>query len=156
MATTVSPFADVHAEHAALLRHVEDLRIGADALSSASGHDAFEFIDDSWRFLTDRLIPHATEEERTIYAAFADVTGSPEASRLLSMDHEAIAELVRELGVLRRAAADRVDLPEDVIRGLRRVLYGLYAALRIHFTKEEAVVLPTLERATRRSERTIG
>lgn len=144
MRTTTEVFGDVRAEHAALLPHVEALRVAAEAMSLPSGRDAFEFVDEAWRFLSGHLLEHAAAEERTLYVAFTEATESSAATQLLSMDHAAITRLVTELATLRRAAADHDVLPEELVRGLRRVLYGLYALIQTHFDKEEAVVLPTL------------
>ena len=145
MTTTTSVFEEVRDEHRHLRPHVEGLRLAADALQGAAGRDAFELVDESWRFLSEHLLPHARAEEHSIYRAFTDAAKSKLPSRLLTMDHEAIGALVEELGALRRAAADHETLPEDVARSLRRVLYGLHALVGGHFEKEEAVVLPTLE-----------
>jgi hypothetical protein len=40
-------------------------------------------------------------------------------------------------------AADRRD--ERQVKTLRRILYGLYALVKVHFAKEEEIYLPLLE-----------
>lgn len=143
--TTVTMFQEVREEHRKLRPHVEGLRLAADAVRKNAGRDGFELVDESWRFLSEHLLPHAKAEEHSIYRSFTTATSSPAATRLLTMDHEAIVALVEELGGLRRAAADHDTLPDEVARSLRRVLYGLHALVVAHFDKEEAVVLATLE-----------
>jgi hemerythrin-like domain-containing protein len=132
-------------EHAELRPHVEGLRVAGDAVALPSARDAFELVNDAWRFVSEHLLVHAEAEERTLYPAFAKATGSPEAGRLMTIDHEAIHQLAAELGVLRRALADHDTIGRDLADDLRRVLYGLYALVRCHFDKEEAVMLPVLE-----------
>ena len=145
MHTMTDTLEEVRREHRRLAAHVEALKVAADAVHRTPGRDTFELVDESWRFVSEHLLHHARTEERTIYVALTDALGTPAATRLLTIDHEAITELVGELGTLRRAAADHDTIPDDVARSLRRVLYGLYALIRTHFAKEEEVVLGILE-----------
>ncbi len=61
----------------------------------------------------------------------------------MSRDHVEVGRYIDELAALREELADR---PTSVqIESLRRVLYGVYALLKVHFAKEEEVYLPILD-----------
>ncbi len=64
------------------------------------------------------------------------VLGGADATGAMSRTH---AEIEHQVGRVRRLLADldeRHREPEDVVE-LRRVLYGLYAVLRLHNAQEE-------------------
>jgi iron-sulfur cluster repair protein YtfE (RIC family) len=62
----------------------------------------------------------------------------------MSQDHAAIGQLVDELATLRQEiGSGRLD--HSGKRSLRRVLYGLYALIHVHFAKEEEIYLPLLD-----------
>jgi cyclophilin family peptidyl-prolyl cis-trans isomerase len=73
-----------------------------------------------------------------------NLMGAPEATATMSRDHAAFGRLVEELGAL-QAQMDGASLRETQEKALRRVLYGLYAVVKIHFAKEEEVYLPILD-----------
>jgi hypothetical protein len=74
----------------------------------------------------------------------AKVMGSPEATATMRRDHVEIGRLVEELASL-RAQLSGAAPDQALIKGLRRVLYGLYALVKVHFIKEEEVFLPLLD-----------
>lgn len=138
-------FDKFRSEHAELRPHVEALLVAADAVDLPSARALFELVDESWRFLTEHLLPHAKAEEHSLYRAFTQIVGAPEAARLLFLDHETIGALVDELGELRRKLADHDTIGGELAHDLRRVLYGLHAMVDAHFVKEEDVIVPFLE-----------
>lgn len=85
-------------------------------------------------FLADHLIPHAEVEERVLYPAIGRVLGAAEATATMSRDHVEIGRLARELRELGKTAD---GLSEGRQATLRRVLYGLYTLVKVHFAKEE-------------------
>jgi iron-sulfur cluster repair protein YtfE (RIC family) len=60
-------------------------------------------------------------------------------------DHVEVGRLIDELGVLRPHVSGQV-LRGALAKDLRRVLYGLYAIVKVHFAKEEEVYLPLLDK----------
>jgi hemerythrin-like domain-containing protein len=130
-------------EHRVLLPHVEQLRQAADLVGSESLADIRLEVRESLRFLNGHLLPHAHAEEAALYPVVGQVMGSPDATATMSRDHIEIARLIEELEHLeRRMAPDETDEPLE--RELRRILYGLYALVSVHFRKEEEVYLPLL------------
>jgi iron-sulfur cluster repair protein YtfE (RIC family) len=91
--------------------------------------------------LQAHLIPHAQAEEAALYPVVARLMGAPNGTATMTRDHVEVGRLTDELGALRAAwddsAANRIEA--------RRLLYGLYALLRVHFAKEEEIYLPLLD-----------
>jgi iron-sulfur cluster repair protein YtfE (RIC family) len=135
---TLEPLRD---EHRTLLPHIERLRELADRIGDLAPEEVATGVADAHDFLTGHLMPHAEAEEEVLYPAVGRVLGTAAATATMSRDHAEVARLTDELGRLR----DRPGYPEDEQRTLRRVLYGLYALVGVHFAKEEEVYLPLLE-----------
>ncbi|MHB8684696.1 MAG: hemerythrin domain-containing protein [Dehalococcoidia bacterium] len=141
MATTTQPLRDEHRE---LLPHVESLRAAADSVGEASMEDLRRAVDAAYDFLSGHLIPHAQAEESALYPVVGRVLGAREATATMIRDHVEVGQLSGELGALRaRLTGDA--LGDAQAKALRRVLYGLYALLKVHFAKEEEVYLPILD-----------
>jgi iron-sulfur cluster repair protein YtfE (RIC family) len=134
----------LHDEHRELLPHVEGLQAVADSIGVASTAALRRGIDDAYAFLTQHLIPHAQAEEQALYPVVGRVMGAPEATKTMSHDHVAVGRLTEELGVLRGVLGSE-PLSEGNANALRRVLYGLYTLVKVHFAKEEEVYLPLLD-----------
>ena len=131
---TSAPPAGCACEHDAVLPLVEQIRVVADALSRHRPDLS------AARALVDRLeselLPHERADEMLLVPMVARALGSTEATAALSRTH---AEIEHQVGRLRRLLADIDDAEvtaEDVIE-LRRLLYGLYAVLRLHNAQEE-------------------
>ncbi|WP_431914329.1 hemerythrin domain-containing protein [Nonomuraea jabiensis] len=135
----------LHDEHAHLLPHIETLRTVADTVGQTTPEALGIALADLQAFLTDHLIPHAEAEDRVLYPVIARVMGAAEATATMSRDHVEVGRLTRELGTLREAV-DREGLTDDRQAALRRVLYGLYTLVKVHFAKEEEIYLPLLEK----------
>lgn len=101
-------------------------------------------LDEAYDFLAHHLIPHAYAEERALYPVVQKVMGASEATRTMVRDHVEIGRLTDELAVL-RAELLSVPVTGVQVQALRRVLYGLYALVKVHFAKEEEVYLPLLD-----------
>lgn len=131
-------------EHEQLLPHIEELRAAADAAGGIPQDLLRARIDDALHFLSDHLIPHARAEDQTLYPMVAQAMGAPEATATMSRDHEEIKRLTDELAALRAALIG--PTPDSTqINAIRRVLYGLYALVKVHFAKEEEIYLPLLD-----------
>jgi len=67
-----------------------------------------------------------------------------EATDTMSRDHLEVIRLTEELEAL-RLHLFYSPLSESDEQALRRVLYGLYAIIKLHLAKEEEIYLPMLE-----------
>ena len=124
----------LRAEHDAVLPVIEQIRSVADALSTQDCDLA------PVRTLLDRLegelLPHERADEELLVPLVGRALGGTDATAAMSRTH---AEIEHQVSKLRRLLtgleADAVQ-PEDVVE-LRRLLYGLYAVLRLHNAQEE-------------------
>ena len=141
MTTITQPLRD---EHASLVPHIQTLREVADRVTEISIESLRQEIDGAHRFLTDHLIPHAEVEDRVLYPVVGEALGAPEATATMRRDHVEVGRLTAELGTLRaRLGGTAVDPGQA--KELRRVLYGLYALVTVHFAKEEEIYLAILD-----------
>ncbi|WP_199509715.1 heavy metal translocating P-type ATPase [Nucisporomicrobium flavum] len=123
----------LYAEHREVRPVVEQVRTVADALNSPP-YDlgpVRELLED----LEVRLLAHEHAEEAELLPIMARALGGTEVTSGLSRTH---AEIDHQVGRLRRTVEDLVGEaePEDVT-DVRRLLYGLYAILRLHNAQEE-------------------
>ncbi len=141
MTKLTQPLRDEHKE---LLPHIEQLRATADSIGGTTVESLRGSLDEIGAFLTHHLLPHAQSEEQALYPVVGKLMGAPEATATMSRDHVEIARLIEELEVLRSRLVDETSDTGDE-RDLRRVLYGLFAIVKVHFAKEEEIYLPILD-----------
>jgi len=144
MPTITQPLRDEHRE---LVPHIDALRTVADGVGDVPLVETRRGLDEAYLFLTRHLIPHAQAEDAALYPVVAQAMGAPEATATMSRDHAAVGQLVDELATLRQEIGTS-GLDHSGERSLRCVLYGLYALIRVHFTKEEEIYLPLLDIAS--------
>ncbi|MEV4703034.1 heavy metal translocating P-type ATPase [Actinoplanes sp. NPDC049316] len=137
--TVAMPPADVataqrlYAEHREMRPLVEQVRTVADALNTPP-YDLGP-VRDLLEHLEVELLAHEHAEEAELLPIMARALGGTEVTSGLSRTH---AEIDHQVGRLRRTVDDLVEEaePEDVT-DVRRLLYGLYAILRLHNAQEE-------------------
>ena len=126
-----------HQHHEVLIGHVNQMPQLGDALLEADGAEVRRRADEMSAFLVGTLIPHVDAAERALY---------PELERMLQNRHS-MAPMRREHVEVRRLAAEFARLAGqiDPVRlsiggrlAIRRVLFQLYALLKIHLAEEEA------------------
>jgi len=131
-------------EHQELLTHLERLRTVADSVGEVPVGALRQGVDEAYFFLTQQLIPHAQAEDRVLYPAVGRVMGAPEATATMSREHDEVGRLTHQLASLRTDISAQ-DPNASQVGSLRRVLYSLYALIRVHFAKEEEIYLPLLD-----------
>lgn len=140
----IIPTQPIRDEHGDLLPHVEILLRVADSVGSSTSQALLRATDGVYDFLANHLIPHAYAEDQALYPFVEKVMGAPHATDTMSRDHIEVGRLAEQLASLRsQLAAGQMNA--YVANELRRVLYGLYALLKLHFAKEEEVYLPMLD-----------
>jgi iron-sulfur cluster repair protein YtfE (RIC family) len=127
---------------------VEQVRSVADALTGTACDLA------PTRQLLHRLesqtIPHERAEQRELYPALARALGGSDPTGTLSRSHAEIEHQVSRLRRLSDELADTPAEPEDLVE-LRRLLYGLYAVLRLHNAQEEEAAFTLVPELTTRT-----
>ncbi len=141
MKTLTQPLRDEHKE---LLPQIEMLRTVADLVGDAPIVEVQQGVDAVYEFLMHHLIPHAQAEDKALYPVVGKIMGAAQATATMSRDHVEVGRLTEELASLRLELAG-LHLDVAQVKALRRVLYGLYTLVKVHFAKEEEVYLPILE-----------
>jgi heavy metal translocating P-type ATPase len=122
----------LYEEHRAMRPLVERIRGVADGLSIQDDLGAVRRLAEA---LDSELLPHERAEEADLLPIMERTLGGVDPTGAFSRTH---AEIEHQVARLRRLLDD-LDAgaePEDVIE-LRRLLYGLYAILRLHNAQEE-------------------
>jgi heavy metal translocating P-type ATPase len=124
----------LRAEHDATLPLIESIRSVADELSS---HDCdLEPVRSLLSRLEGELLPHERADEELLVPLVDRALGGTDATAAMSRTHAEIEHQVSLLKRLLQALDTDPAEPEDAIE-LRRLLYGLYAVLRLHNAQEE-------------------
>jgi len=125
----------VHQHHAALLPHVNALAEIADQVGKLTVDELSERVEWEHKFMVGQLIPHMEQAEAAIY---------PELERLMQNRHS-MTPMRHEHAVLRRLIAE-LGASRGHITGfgaqlrLRRLLFRMYALIKIHLGEEEAYI----------------
>jgi iron-sulfur cluster repair protein YtfE (RIC family) len=126
-----------HEHHERLLVQIDRIPAIADQLLVSPFDQVRPSIDDLNGFLGRTLLPHVEASERTIY---------PELERMYQNRHS-MTPMRREHEEVRRMVAALASLTDEIESGhrsvgrtvsLRRILFQLYALLKIHLAEEEA------------------
>jgi iron-sulfur cluster repair protein YtfE (RIC family) len=141
MASLTQPLRDEHKE---LSPQIEALRLAGDVVSEGLTSQAHDKIEQAYNFLTHQLFAHAHAEEIVLYPMVQKVMGDEQSTATMVRDHVEIARLTEQLGTL-RVHPSQLTITSIQAKELRRVLYGLYAILKLHFAKEEDIYLPLLD-----------
>jgi iron-sulfur cluster repair protein YtfE (RIC family) len=141
MASITQPLRDEHKE---LYPYVEIIRQAGDTVNESLTTMAHEKIEAVYHFLTHQLIPHAQAEEQALYPMVQKVMGAEQSTATMSRDHQEIERLTEELDKL-RVHRSQLSVTSIQAMALRRILYGLYTLVKLHFAKEEEIYLPLLD-----------
>lgn len=142
MTTLMQPIRDEHHE---LYPSIVALRAAADAVGTATMPELRRHVAVAHEFLAHHLLPHAAAEDAVLYPAVEEVMGCKGATATMQRDHVEVERLTRDLATIHTELSDRDSLPEEAYGEIRRVLYGLYAIVSLHFAKEEEVYVSLLE-----------
>lgn len=131
--TDVAIARRLYDEHRAVRPVVERVRAVADGLTLADRD--LTGVRAVAHELETVLLPHERAEEAELVPLLNRALGAADPVGALSRTH---AEIEHQIGRLRRILAGVAEPaePEDVV-DLRRLLYGLYAILRLHNAQEE-------------------
>ena len=141
MPVSMTPLRDEHRE---LLPEIAALRTTADSVGTSTSSELKALIESRLLFLRDHLRPHAQAEDEVLYPVVARLIGGGDATATMRRDHVEVLRLTDELDALHGSLRDG-PLDNQLAQDLRRVLYGLFAVISLHFEKEEEVYLPILE-----------
>ncbi|WP_067793955.1 hemerythrin domain-containing protein [Actinomadura formosensis] len=130
-------------EHKELLPHIEELRAAGDAVGNAQWKELRTKTTAAHEFLAGHLVPHAQAEDKVLYAEIDRLLGNVPVTATMRRDHVEVVKLTDELEALNKQLTQPPSAQAQ--RELRRVLYGSYTLVKLHFAKEEEVYLPLLD-----------
>lgn len=126
-----------HEHHERLLHHVNEMPGIADLLLTEPADAVLRDTAEMSAFLTGTLIPHIDAAERTLYPELERMFQNRHSMGPMRREHAEIRALVVDFDKLTRELdATRVTLGRTL--ALRRVMFKLYALLKIHLAEEEA------------------
>jgi len=131
----------VDREHARLSEGLEQLRATADNLGRRTSGESRANLERAHRFLVEQVLPHERAEASDAFPLVEAVVGGDHPTASLLREHAELAAMVAALG------GDLAELgpegpTEEELPDLRRLLYGLDAALRLHTAAEDEAYLP--------------
>ena len=141
MNTLTQPLREEHKE---LFPHVDQIRQVAERIGEAPIAEIRLGLEEAYDFLAYHLKPHAEAEDAALYPVVQQVLGSPDATKTMSRDHVEVGRYIEDLATLKNSLSDD-PLSRQQTTSLRRVLFGVYALVKVHFAKEEEVYLPILD-----------
>lgn len=132
-------------QHKKLFSHIESLRIAGDRIHEHLFSPWIrQDVESAYKFLINEAFPHARAEDRALYPVVQKVMGSKVATATMSRDHVEVGRMTEELADL-LTRIDGASITTEQAYSMRRILYGLYAIIMLHFTKEEEDYLPLLD-----------
>ena len=135
-------------EHEKLMPEVRRIRYVTDRLDTMPPETARRELREIHTFLAERLLPHEKAEDAVVYPLVADIIGGEDPTATMSRAHIEISHLIKVFGRVLDEMPAKGPGPED-IREIRRILYGLYAILTLHFAQEEESYLALIEERTK-------
>lgn len=113
-------------------------------ISAASAEDLAAAFREECGFIVGQLVPHIEAIETTLYGRLEEVMDQRHSMGPMRREHEQLRALFESLCRYADMVA-KEDLGEADRIGLRRVLFRLYAMLKVHLAEEE-LYLGVLER----------
>lgn len=124
-----------HEHHDLLVPHVDALAAIADEIGTAPPAELADRLEAEHRFITSQLIPHMERAEETLYPQLERLMQNRHSMTPMRREHEQLRQLFAELARLRSQ-----PMGFGAQLRLRRVLYRMYALLKIHLAEEDAYI----------------
>jgi hypothetical protein len=125
-----------HEHHERILQVVNQMPEIGDLLLAGTTAEITPRVDDLGAFLTGTLIPHVDAAEAALYPELERMMQNRHSMTPMKREHAEVRRLVAAFGKLRGDVVDgRIAIGRAV--ALRRVIFQLYALLKIHLAEEE-------------------
>ena len=126
-----------HEHHERIQAMLDRLPELADMLDERPRPASFEArYAESYAFVTEMLVPHMEVVESHLYPELDRLMANRHSMVQMRREHEDLRGLVARLGAFDEAIREDALGPAGSI-GLRRVLYRLFAVLKVHLAEEE-------------------
>jgi hemerythrin-like domain-containing protein len=140
-----------HEHHEQIQPHVDRLPELAEMIGRVPPDVFAARFEEECRFLLGQLAPHMEAIEATLYGRLEELMDGRHSMAPMRVEHEQLRALFESLGRYSDIVAQGDLSPTDEI-GLRRVLYRLFAMLRVHLAEEE-LYLGVLDRSLSAEEK---
>jgi hemerythrin-like domain-containing protein len=122
--------------HARLSRHVDAMPAAGDLIGRTPPAVLAARMDETCAFLSELLIPHMEAAEQTLYPQLERMLQNRHSMTPMRREHTEIRTLVEELDARRAALrGGRLSVGDSVT--LRRLVFRLYAMLKVHLAEEQ-------------------
>lgn len=125
-----------HEHHEQIEPHLDRLPELAQMIDRATPEAFSAAFQRECRFIAGQLVPHMEAIETTLYGRLEQVMEGRHSMAPMRHEHERLRGLFGSLCEYRDLVAEGHLSEADEI-GLRRVLYRLYAMLKVHLAEEE-------------------
>lgn len=125
-----------HEHHEKIEPHVDRLPELAEMIGHVSPDVFSATFQEECSFIAGRLVPHMEAIETTLYGRLEQVMDKRHSMAPMRREHERLRGLFASLCQYSELVAEGTMSEGDEI-GLRRVLYRLYAMLKVHLAEEE-------------------
>ncbi|MGZ8564173.1 MAG: hemerythrin domain-containing protein [Candidatus Limnocylindria bacterium] len=125
-----------HEHHEQIELHLDRLPELAQMIGSATPEAFSVAFQQECGFIVGRLVPHMEAIETTLYGRLEQVMDKRHSMAPMRREHEQLRGLFASLCQFRELVAGGTMSEGDEI-GLRRVLFRLYAMLKVHLAEEE-------------------
>jgi hypothetical protein len=125
-----------HEHHEQIEPHVDRLPELAEMIGHVTPEAFSAAFQEECSFIIGRLVPHMEAIETTLYGRLEQVMGKRHSMAPMRREHEELRGLFKSLcRYSELVAEERLSQGDEI--GLRRVLYRLYAMLKVHLAEEE-------------------
>jgi hypothetical protein len=125
-----------HEHHGSIEPHVDRLPALAEMIGHVTPEDFSLAFQEECSFIIGRLVPHMEAIETTLYGRLEQVMDRRHSMAPMRQEHERLRGLFRSLCTYSELVAEGRLTEADQV-GLRRVLYRLYAMLKVHLAEED-------------------
>ena len=122
--------------HERLTHHLDAMPAVGDMVGSVPVAELRPHVDEIAAFLNGLLLPHMEAAEKTLYSELERMLQNRHSMTPMRREHEEIRQLVAELTRLQLLLAG-APLPTSDAVALRRVIFRLYAMLKVHLAEEQ-------------------
>jgi hypothetical protein len=137
----VAPLREIRRPlHAGMVR----LQEAAMAVQSGDVKGTMAALEKAMAYLRDDFLPYSRSEQVTLFPAVDGVSGSTSASAIMVAQHQSLAAMAEDLDQVVGAACKAEDA-SAYSQYLLPLLYGLYAAIRVHLEAEDDFYLTLLD-----------
>lgn len=125
-----------HEHHELIEPHVDRLPELAEMIGHVTPEVFSATFQEECSFIVGRLVPHMEAIEASLYGRLEEVMDKRHSMAPMRQEHERLRALVASLCEYSELVAEERLTEADQV-GLRRVLYRLYAMLKVHLAEEE-------------------